>query len=131
MRHRLDETPVFRAFKKQQAINNMQHKEKRPVVKVVREQWRSILVIMILRFAESVPFFLATVFTVSWATTQLGIASLTILYVVMITCLLAYPMHLLFGIVSDRTGCRQVYIFGALFVAAWLFHFSGCWKAVR
>lgn len=65
MRHRLDETPVFRAFKKQQAINHMQQREERPVVKVVREQWRSILLIMILRFAESVPFFLATVFAVS------------------------------------------------------------------
>ncbi|SQJ44753.1 transporter [Salmonella enterica] len=58
MRHRLDETPVFRAFKKQQAINHRQQREERPVVKVVREQWRSILLIMILRFAESVPFFL-------------------------------------------------------------------------
>ncbi|EBQ2381397.1 MHS family MFS transporter [Salmonella enterica] len=62
MRHRLDETPVFRAFKKQQAINHRQQREERPVVKVVREQWRSILLIIILRFAESVPFFLATVF---------------------------------------------------------------------
>lgn len=93
------------------------------MVKVVREQWRSILLIIILRFAESVPFFLATVFAVSWATTQLGIASLTILYIVMFTCLLAYPMHVLFGIMSDRRGCRQVYIFGALFVAAMAFPF--------
>lgn len=123
MRHRLDETPVFRAFKKQQAINNMQQREERPVVKVVREQWRSILLIMILRFAESVPFFLATVFAVSWASTQLGIASLTILYIVMITCLMAYPMHMLFGILSDRRGCRQVYIFGAFFVAVMAFPF--------
>lgn len=123
MRHRLDETPVFRAFKKQQAINHRQQREERPVVKVVREQWRSILLIIILRFAESVPFFLATVFAVSWATTQLGIASLTILYIVMFTCLLAYPMHVLFGIMSDRRGCRQVYIFGALFVAAMAFPF--------
>lgn len=101
----------------------MQQREERPVVKVVREQWRSILLIMILRFAESVPFFLATVFAVSWTATQLGIASLTILYIVMFTCLLAYPMHMLFGIVSDRRGCRQVYIFGALFVAAMAFPF--------
>ncbi|KJT95749.1 putative inner membrane protein [Salmonella enterica subsp. enterica serovar Heidelberg str. 77-1831] len=40
-------------------------------------------------------------------------------------------MHVLFGIMSDRRGCRQVYIFGALFVAAMAFPFSGCWKAVR
>lgn len=41
----------------------------------------------------------------------------------MFTCLLAYPMHVLFGIMSDRRGCRQVYIFGALFVAAMAFPF--------
>lgn len=32
-------------------------------------------------------------------------------------------MHVLFGIMSDRRGCRQVYIFGALFVAAMAFPF--------
>ncbi|MGS9097620.1 MFS transporter, partial [Salmonella enterica subsp. enterica serovar Infantis] len=77
---------VVRAFQKQQAINHRQHSEERPVVKVVREPWRSILLIIFLRFAESVPFFRATVSAVSWATSQLGIASLTILYIVMFTC---------------------------------------------
>lgn len=72
--------------------------------------------------------FLATVFAVSRATTQLGIASLTILYIVMFTCLLAYPMHVLFGIMSDRRGCRQVYIFGALLSRQWLFPFLAAGK---
>ncbi len=61
------------------------------------------------------------------ATTQLGIASLTILvYIVMFTRSLAYPMHVLFGIMSDRRGCRQVYIFGALLSRQWLFPLF-CW----
>ncbi|ECG8259499.1 MHS family MFS transporter [Salmonella bongori] len=123
MRRRLDETPVFCAFKKEQLINNIPTKKESPVVNVIRKQWRSILLIIILRFAESVPFFLATVFTVSWATTQLEINKLTMLYVVMITCLVAYPMHVLYGVMSDRKGYRQVYIFGALCVAVMAFPF--------
>lgn len=123
MRHRLDETPVFRAFKKEQRLQTIWQKEESPVVNVIRKQWRSILLIIILRFAESVPFFLATVFAVSWATSQLEVSQLTMLYVVMIACLVAYPMHVLYGVMSDRKGCRQVYIFGALWVAAMAFPF--------
>lgn len=125
MRRRLDETPVFQEIQKRQKLNpeNTVKKEESPVVQVVREQWRSILLIMVLRFAEGVPFFMTTVFAVSYATTQLGVDKQTMLNVIMATCVLAFPMHALFGALSDKVGRRPVYIFGALCAAAMAFPF--------
>lgn len=125
MRRKLDETPVFQEVKAREAQEKpvAPHAAKSPVVEVFSKQWRSIFLIMILRFAESVPFFLATVFAVSYATAQLGIEKQTMLNVVMATCVIAFPMHAFFGALSDKVGRRPIYIFGALFAAAMAFPF--------
>src|SRR5271157_4569236 len=64
---------------------------------------------MVLRFAESVPFFMVTVFAVSYATGQLGVSRQVMLSVIMICCVIAFPMHGLFGALSDRVGRRPIY----------------------
>jgi MFS transporter, MHS family, shikimate and dehydroshikimate transport protein len=116
MQAQIDETPVFLAAKPT-------HRPTSPVVEVIRHSWRKLLLIMVLRFAESVPFFLATVFAVSYATEQLGISRQSILDVVIFCCVLAFPMHALFGALSDRVGRRPIYIFGALVVVFSAFPF--------
>lgn len=124
MRRRLDETPVFQEVQRQQKhTSQKKQKAESPVVEVVRKQWRSILLIMVLRFAESVPFFMCTVFAVSYATGTLGVEKQTMLGVIMATCVLAFPMHALFGAISDKVGRRPVYIFGALCAAVMAFPF--------
>lgn len=124
MRRRLDETPVFRQVQLQnQQRPAVARKPSSPVVEVLRYQWRSVLLIMVLRLAESVPFFIATVFAVAYATSHMAVEKQTMLNVVMATCVLAFPMHALFGALSDRWGRRPVYIFGALTAAAMAFPF--------
>jgi len=118
LRNRLDETPVFMMAQK-----NAAPRKHSPVIEVIRNSWRSLVLIMLLRFAESVPFFLATVFAVSYATSQLGISKQKMLLLVMSVCVLAFPMHGLFGAISDRVGRRPVYIFGALCSAGFAFPF--------
>lgn len=118
MRVKLEETPIFKAI-----LQQGEKLPRSPVLEVLQHSWRSVVLIMLLRFAESVPFFLATVFAVSYATTNLGVAKQTMLGVVMTTCVLAFPMHGLFGWLSDRYGRRPVYIFGALTAAASAFPF--------
>ena len=120
LRMKLDETEVF---KKTHTEVKAQKKESAPVVQVFRDSWRSIILIMLLRFAESVPFFLVTVFAVSYATGQLAVPKQTLLSVIMVCCVIAFPMHGLFGWLSDKVGRRPIYIFGALFAAAAAFPF--------
>ncbi|MDM5336408.1 MFS transporter [Fictibacillus enclensis] len=120
MRTKIDETPVFKEAQKKQKDNI--HKTS-PTLEVIKTSWRSLLLIMVLRFAESVPFFLATVFAVSYATGNLGIDRQTMLMVVMVTCVIAFPMHGFFGALSDKLGRRSIYIFGALFAATFAFPF--------
>ncbi|HXP98287.1 MAG TPA: MFS transporter, partial [Telmatospirillum sp.] len=121
LRSKLDETEVFKQTLAE--VKTDKKKESAPVVQVFRDSWRSIVLIMLLRFAESVPFFLVTVFAVSYATGQLAIPKQTLLSVIMVTCVIAFPMHGFFGWMSDKVGRRPIYIFGALFAAAAAFPF--------
>ncbi|MBV8083963.1 MAG: MHS family MFS transporter [Chloroflexi bacterium] len=121
MRAKLDETPVFKQVQEEEALESGHHAS--PVIEVIRTSWRSLLLIMVLRFAESVPFFMVTVFAVSYATGQLGVSRQTMLSVIMICCVIAFPMHGLFGALSDRVGRRPIYIFGAVAAAALAFPF--------
>ena len=125
MRSRLEETPVFKEVQQKHAkemVSEESHHAS-PVLEVFRSSWRSLLLIMVLRFAESVPFFLATVFTVAYATTTMGIPKQTMLNVIMLCCVIAFPMHGFFGALSDRVGRRPIYIFGAIFAAVFAFPF--------
>lgn len=118
MQRQIEESPIFRAAKIPAAKYSGS-----PVTEVIRRSWGKLLLIMVLRFAESVPFFLATVFAVSYATEQLGVSRQTILEIVIFCCVLALPMHAFFGALSDRVGRRPIYIFGALTVMVCAFPF--------
>jgi MFS transporter, MHS family, shikimate and dehydroshikimate transport protein len=118
MQVKIEETPVFQAAKRKPAKSATS-----PIAEVIVKSWRKLLLIMVLRFAESVPFFLATVFAVSYATEQLGIARQNILAAVILCCVLAFPMHAWFGALSDRFGRRPIYLFGAVVVMLSAFPF--------
>ena len=68
IRVKLDKTAAFKA---QQRLSCRVARS--PVIQVLKESWRRILLIMSLRFSESVPFFITTVFTVSYATRTLKV----------------------------------------------------------
>lgn len=120
LRAKLDETAVFKDTK---AHATPKEEKRAPFFEVLRHSWGSLILIMLLRFAESVPFFLVTVFAVSYATGQLGVDKQTLLNVIMVTCVIAFPMHGLFGAISDKVGRRPVYIFGAIMAAISAFPF--------
>jgi MFS family permease len=119
LRIRLDETPVFKTLHATGAAKPPKY----PALEVIRSSWPSLLLVIAMVFAIQVPFFLATVFAVSYATGQLGIPQQTLLGVILATCVIAFPSHALFGWLSDRVGRRPIFIFGALLAAAFAFPF--------
>ncbi|AHF75416.1 Major facilitator superfamily transporter [Sodalis praecaptivus] len=117
VRAKLDETPAFKEMQRQELILKDQKTKKTiPTVEVIKNSWRSILTIMLLRLGESVPYYVVTVFAVSYAST-LGIERGTMLLAIVLVCILACPMHLLYGALSDKIGRRKIYLFGAIVAA--------------
>lgn len=111
------ESPIFAAMKAEQKP------ARAPIVEVIRRYPRSVFVAMGARFAENAYFYIFTVFVLSYATQQLGVARSTILNGVLIGSALQFFAIPFFGGLSDRLGRRPVYLGGALFLAAFAFPF--------
>jgi MHS family shikimate/dehydroshikimate transporter-like MFS transporter len=89
-------------------------RERFPIVRVFLEDWRSILLIIGLRFAESVPYFLLTVFALSYGTKFAGVDRQSLLTVILVISFIALPAHGFFGWLSDRHGRKPIYMWGAV-----------------
>jgi MHS family shikimate/dehydroshikimate transporter-like MFS transporter len=105
------------------APSRLSARERFPIVRVFLDDWRSILLIIGLRFAESVPYFLLTVFALSYAPKFAGVDRESLLTVILVISFIALPAHGFFGWLSDRLGRRPVYLWGALVGAVMAFPF--------
>jgi MFS family permease len=125
MRRSLSESPVFTEAVAPVAEGTEITKAKGgTIIATFREDWRSLLLILGLRFAESLPYFLLTVFALSYGKT-IGVASSTLNGAILIASVLAFAAHGLFALLSDRIGRRPVYFFGAAVVFVTAFPFFG------
>jgi MHS family shikimate/dehydroshikimate transporter-like MFS transporter len=88
-----------------------------PGVEVVRRYWRRLLLTIGAKLGEVTLFYLVTVFTLSYATTKLGIPRQQALNAIMIAAGLACGTIPLFGLLGDRFGQRRVFALGALYLA--------------
>jgi MFS family permease len=94
-----------------------------PILEVVRNYPRNVLLAMGARFAENACFYIFSVFVLSYATEQLGLAKnevLTGVWIAAAVQLIAIPA---FGHLSDQLGRRPVYLCGAMFLAVFAFPF--------
>ena len=117
IRLRVLESPLFEEAK------NERPAPKLPLLEVLRTHPRSVLLAMGARLAENAFFYIFTVWVLSYATQQLGLAKSTLLHGVLLGSaaqLVAIPF---FGALSDRLGRRPVYLGGALFLLALAFPF--------
>ncbi|RVU20832.1 MFS transporter [Streptomyces antnestii] len=127
LRRSLHESPVFTETSGRPAeATSRPETPKRaggPIRAIFLEDWRNLLLIVGLRFAEALPYFLLTVFALSYASGSLGLDKSTLNMAVLIVSVLAFPAHGLYAALSDRKGRRPVYLLGAIVVAVAAFPF--------
>ncbi len=94
-----------------------------PLLEVLQDHRRSVLLAMGARLAENAFFYIFTVWILSFATQRLGMQKSTLLNGVLLGSavqLIAIPY---FGALSDRRGRKPVYIGGTCFLLAFTFPF--------
>lgn len=116
IRSKVSESPVFEEVKRKGEI------EKLPVVKVIKTRPKTILKVIMMRFAENANYYIYTTFLLAYGPAIL-VAKSDILLAVMIMAGLGIFTIPLWGWVSDRWGRRYTVIAGAVTMALMAFPF--------
>ncbi|MGQ0704234.1 MAG: MFS transporter [Gemmatimonadales bacterium] len=117
IRLRLMETPVFATLQETRSTVAA------PLVQVVREHPREILVGMGMRFGQNVLFYIYTVFVLSYGEKNLGYTKSQMLFGLAIAACVGLFSIPFFGGLSDRVGRRPVYLTGAVLSLLYAFPF--------
>lgn len=117
VRLRIEESPAFAAVQET-------HTETRtPVIDVVRNQPKNVLVAMGGRLGDNVIFTIFEVFTLTYITQQLGLPEGLALLGVLIGAGIELFTIPAFGTLSDRIGRRPVFMGGLIFCVLYIFPF--------
>lgn len=111
------ESPVFEQAKAKEPEASM------PLVAVLRDHPREVLLAMGARFAENAFFYIFTVLVLSYGMQQLKLSQKDLLNAVLLGSAVQLVAIPLFGRLSDAVGRRPVYLGGALFLALFAFPF--------
>ncbi|HBU5909045.1 shikimate and dehydroshikimate transport protein [Klebsiella pneumoniae] len=116
IRNRVDETP---SFKKVRATN----KAKRiPIIETLKNHWRAVLIVIGAKFIETSTFFFFATFSISYLV-GLGYERIVALNIVLIAALIAVPMMLLYGAISDRIGRKAMFMIGTVAIMLFILPF--------
>ncbi|HEY7053252.1 MAG TPA: MFS transporter, partial [Mycobacterium sp.] len=107
IRLKILETPMFTTAVVEQRI------ERTPVREAIRHHWREILLSAGSRFSEQLPFYLFTVFVLSYVKAR-GFSSTFVLNAVLVGAMCELAAIPLFSHLSDRVGRKRVYLTGAV-----------------
>lgn len=110
IRFKIVETPEFASVKASGTEAKM------PVLDVIRSHPRELLIAAGTRVANNGVFYILTVFTISYGTSQLGLAQDVIFRGVIIGSAIGLVTIPVFGALSDRVGRRPVLLGGAAFM---------------
>jgi MFS family permease len=114
MRLRIEESAVFRAASAVAAV---------PAVEALRTHWRSIVIVFFAEMAQTSYFYLTAIFTIAFATRQLGVPKDVITQAVLLANLVGLVAMPLIGAWSDRIGRKRLFLAGVVIAAASMFAF--------
>ncbi|MBI4626416.1 MAG: MHS family MFS transporter [Verrucomicrobia bacterium] len=117
IRLKIMESPIFEQAK------SLRPAPKLPLLEVIRTHPKNILLAMGARVAENGCFYIFTVWVLSYATQQLGMARTTLLNGVLLGSAVQLVAIPLFGRWSDSVGRKPVYLGGAAFLLLMAFPF--------
>jgi metabolite-proton symporter len=114
IRSRVGETPSFARVK-------AQHTEARvPIAETLRHHWRAVLITVGAKLIETATFFTFATFTISYASQTLGYKPSTALNAVLVAALIAIPVMLFVGALSDRIGRKTLYTAGVVAILVYI-----------
>lgn len=113
------ETPVFTRLVAEKKV------EPRPMLAVIREHPREIILSALVRMAEQAPFYIFTAFVFSYGTGVLKVSRDFLLVAVLAASLLSFVAIPLSGHISDRIGRRKMYLIGAITTGVFGFVYFG------
>jgi MFS family permease len=99
--------------------------DKTPWLTVLRRHPREVGVSAMLRLSEQAPFYLFTVFVLSYGTTHLKFSKTFMTDAVLYAALVSLVSIPFFGYLSDRVGRRRLYQLGALLTGVYGFVYFG------
>jgi metabolite-proton symporter len=97
--------------------------ERIPILSVLRNHRRDILIAMGARIAENTSYYVITAFVLVYVTEHLKLEKGMVLNAVLIGSVVHFLSIPAWGALSDRVGRRPVYLFGAAGVGLWAFAF--------
>lgn len=115
IRKGISETPSFQKVKSKGVVARM------PLVETLRTQWREVLTAVGAKMVETAPFYIFSVFVVSYATGNLKFEKFTVLNTITIAMVLTTLTIPLMGALSDKIGRRKLYLIGAVGMALFAF----------
>jgi len=117
IRLKIMESPIFTQAKAEDPGPKV------PILAVLRDHPRNVILAMGARFAENAFFYIFTVLVLSYGSQQLGMSKAGLLNAVMLGSAVQLVAIPVFGALSDKLGRRPVYLGGALFLLLFAFPF--------
>jgi MFS transporter, MHS family, shikimate and dehydroshikimate transport protein len=117
VRLRIEESPAFTQIHEHHA------ETQRPVMDVIRNQPRNVLISLGARLGDNVIFTIFEVFTLTYITQQVGLSESVALAGVLIGAGIEFFTIPLFGALTDRIGRRPVFMGGLVFCVIYIFPF--------
>jgi MFS family permease len=115
IRLRVMETPLFAQVKEQKL------EAKAPILEAFRHSTGEILLSSGARFVEQAPFYIFTVFVITYGLDKVGVDRTLILNAITIGAIVELFTIPLFGSLSDNVGRRIWYLIGCVLMAAFAF----------